>query len=283
MTGTKRCLPFLEIHGKPLISCNGPAGIVDDFLFDDTVWSVRFVVVTLGPGTDSQVLLPREAIGFFESAGLSTHWTKAQIENAPAAESIDPVGKSEQRSFSSTYRPLPFGASTYFSSSPVYQDLYNEPYYNTVPSLMRQAAVKPQALRDPHLRSCNEIKGYRLSAPDSAIGYIDDFLLSPDAGAITGIIVDAQQILKDKKVLMGSAWISRLVWATRSAHVPLPKSTIVSSPVCEIRDIDAPFDDIRFESFPSGANREKGVVIGHVHRARDYKEKSRRKYSRSAR
>ena len=80
---------------------------------------------------------------------------------------------------------------------------------------------------DPHLRSIEEIAGYKVVASDGAVGTLDDFLIDAEHWKI-GIIVVADEA--GRKVAIGPGLIDRLDFDAKSAHVELDKSHFARSP-----------------------------------------------------
>lgn len=91
-----------------------------------------------------------------------------------------------------------------------------------------RAANKVQG--DPHLRSSDEVKGYRIHASDGEIGHVEDFILEDEEWRIRYLVVDTGKWLPGKKVLVAPMWIKDILWADSMVVVNLTKEEIENSP-----------------------------------------------------
>ena len=92
-----------EIMGYNLNASDGEIGKVNDFLFDDQKWAVRYLVADTGkwlPGR--KVLISPSALGEpnWASSLLPVSMTKAKIENSPSLQTDLPVSRQYEMQLS---------------------------------------------------------------------------------------------------------------------------------------------------------------------------------------
>ena len=88
------------IHGYAIEATDGTIGSVDDFLFSDDSWIIRWAVVDTGnwlPGR--RVLLPPNQLKLpdAESRSLSVALTRKQVEDSPEIDRDPPVSRQQER------------------------------------------------------------------------------------------------------------------------------------------------------------------------------------------
>ena len=108
--------------GCPVKASDGEAGTVDDFLFDDRTWLIRWLSVAAGPWLEGRKVLvapsaiapivipPKPAfpmLSFGEPLTLSLALTRAEIESGPQALADEPAGRlgGVARSWVSAFTP----------------------------------------------------------------------------------------------------------------------------------------------------------------------------------
>jgi hypothetical protein len=85
-----------EINGYAIHATDGLIGTVNDFLFDDATWLVRWLVIDTGnwlPGR--KILLPPSALAHVNHMGhqFAVRLTKQQIKECPEIEADRPVSR----------------------------------------------------------------------------------------------------------------------------------------------------------------------------------------------
>jgi len=209
-----------------LNSLTGEVGRVQEFYFDDRHWAVRYLVADTGdwlPGR--QVLISPYALGAASKAErtIAVSLTKKQIEDSPALESAKPVS----RQFEEVYHNY-HGWPAYWAG----------PYmWGAYPSIERGLAKGELPALDPsdvahdyHLRSTQSVTGHHVQASDGDIGHIDDFIIDDSNWAIRYLVVDTQNWLPGRKVLIAPRWIERISWVESKVFVGLTREAVKLSP-----------------------------------------------------
>lgn len=215
-----------KLTGYSIGAKDGDIGKVDDLLFDDKLWTVRYLVADTSkwlPGR--RVVISPLALGRVESdeKTVSVALTKEQVENSPDVDSRH-FSREHERS---------------------YHDYYGWPYYwvggdvwggTTAPaSLAAQQRLEMAALeqeRDDeiHLRSTRDVTAYYIEARDGDIGHVEDFIVDDATWEIRYMVVDTQNWWAGKKVLVAPEWIERVSWADSRVYVDLSREAIKTGP-----------------------------------------------------
>lgn len=221
--------PFLNVRKLETAEVrarDGVLGRIDDFLFDDATWTVRYVVVDTGVWlAGRRVLLAPHAINGHaaDTNCVSINLTQEQIRTSPEASS-DQVTREHEARLHEHYR-----WSVYWTPSrtPFASDALPPPA-----AFERPAPRVPPAEvgRDPHLRSARHVRGYRLTATDGAIGTAEDFLLEPRGWHVAFLIVDTNGWLPGGKVLLEPHTIERVSWTEAKIFVNEERAVVKTHP-----------------------------------------------------
>ena len=63
---------------------------------------------------------------------------------------------------------------------------------------------------DPHLRSTERVSGYHIHATDGDIGHVKDFIIDDQTWQITDLVIDTNNWIGGKKVLIGVQHIKEI-------------------------------------------------------------------------
>jgi uncharacterized protein YrrD len=212
------------LNGYKLNSLDGEIGKVKDFYFDDQYWTIRYLIADTGTWlTSRQVLISLYALSAVHRSEkqIAVNLTRQQIEDSPPLDSDKPVSQQ----FENYY----FG----YHGWPGYWD---GPYsWGAYPFIdLGQESLSQSNLGgkkwDPHLRSIRHVDGYHVKANDGEIGHVEDFLIDDKTWAIRYLVIDTQNWLPGKRVLISPQWIETISWTDSSIFVNVPRETIKGSP-----------------------------------------------------
>jgi hypothetical protein len=214
-----------ETKGYRVMAKDGDIGNVHDFFFDDEIWAIRYVVVDTGtwlPGR--KVLLVPSAVERpeWEIQTLPVRLTKEQVRNCPEVETDKPVSRQAEIVLHQHFDWVPYWTIPISGSIPPIRPK---------PEAAEEKKVLEEEMFDPHLRSLNEVRGYRIQAPDGKIGNMDQFIIDDTDWFIRYMVVNIRKRLFFlKKVLVDPNWIERVSWANSKIYVDSPKKFIKNSP-----------------------------------------------------
>jgi sporulation protein YlmC with PRC-barrel domain len=233
-----------ELNGYALGATDGEIGSVSDFLFDDNFWTVRYLVADTAkwlPGR--RVLISPIALIKIDSHRkiIPVSLTRDQVKNSPDLGSRDFSRDKE---------------SAYF-------DYYGWPYY-WVGGDIWGAEISPGGLAaaqktvtervqeeapDTTLRSAGEMTGYYIEATDGAIGHVEDLVVDDETWELRYLIVDTQNWLPGKKVLVSPEWIDHISWEDAKVYLDLSRQAIQSSPEYDPALLDRTYEERLYEHY----------------------------------
>ena len=204
---------------------DGEIGRVRDFYFEDTNWTIRYLVADTGSWLSGRlVLLSPFALASVDAAGrhFNVKLTREQIERSPSIDTHKPVSRQFEAEYARYYGwpmywygPALWGPTPY----PMYEASATHPTHDAA-----------HQRGDPHLRSASEVEGYHLHASDGDLGHVHDFLIGDQDWAIRYIIVDTRNWWPGKKVLIPTQWIREVNWEKSKVYVDVSQAAIKAAP-----------------------------------------------------
>jgi len=215
-----------ELRGNTLKAEDGEIGRCKDFLFDDQFWAVRHVVA------DTDKWLPGRKILISplglkspdrESDRIPIDMTKRQIEDSPGLEPDEPISRKHEVGLCRHY-----GWPFYWIGGKAWgtMDLPDRPQGEPGPELDPREAGS----ENHHLRSVDEMMGTRIRAMDYEIGPVDGLIVDEESWIIRYWVVDTNNWLPGKKVLISPNWAEDVNWSKRQVIVDLPREQVKNSP-----------------------------------------------------
>ena len=232
-----------DLESYAIEATDGPIGQVKDFYFDDEAWLVRYLVVETGSWLSSRkVLIAPRAIRdpSWHDRLLSAFISKAQVKNSPDINTDKPVSRQHETEYLGYY-----GYPVYWGSAA------SHPGHDVdAAEQSREEAAFARADRDrhrdddPHLRSFNEVIGYRVHATDGEIGQVEGLLVEEGTWVIRYLVVNTGHWWAGRKVLLTPEWITHLRWTDQSVTVDVSRTAIQNAP---------PYDSM------AGLNRQREI------------------------
>jgi sporulation protein YlmC with PRC-barrel domain len=208
---------FKQLKTLVLTANDGDIGRSKDFLFDDRAWVTRYMVVDTSKWlSGKKVLISPTSLGRpdQDKLFLPVHLSKEQLKKAPDLHSDAPVSRQYEIAFH-TFYGMPF----YWDENSA-SDLVAEPSSRLVGKMVSGKA-------NEHLRSVDEICGYRVVATDGECGVVEDFILDDEAWDIQYLIV---RISASKSIQLSPAWMGDVNWGLGLLNVHMTKEQLESNP-----------------------------------------------------
>ncbi|MGZ3788182.1 MAG: hypothetical protein ACXVLQ_06640 [Bacteriovorax sp.] len=223
---------FKKILNSSLHAKDGKIGHLDDLLFDDVKWTVRYLVVRTGGILNRErVLISPLGIAKLDwsNRAVKLNLTQQQIETSPDIDTDQPIFRQMEKK---------------------YFDFYNWPYYwddmgifgidpraklNENKSKSKQSNTK----QDPHLRSCRIVSGYSIEAENTRVGHVEDFLIEDETWTIQNLLVHKKTLWPNRPKMIDTKSIDSVDWFSRSIELAMTKKEIESSPEFESDIIEA--------------------------------------------
>ena len=224
------------LHGLLIHAQDGVIGKVDEILFDDQNWTVRYLVVDTGGWLTGRKVLISPIV--FEQWDwtrntLTVKLSRKQIENSPGVETDQPVSRQFERAYYDYYAlPYYWGGMGGWGEYGYPGGLYVESAGNTTIT-RRDAEEEDYSHDDAHLRSTKAVTGYGLSATDGHIGHIEDFIVDDGTWRIRYFAVDTRDLLSGKTILLPPDWISAIDWLAGSVSVGVTRDQVKHAPEWE--------------------------------------------------
>lgn len=222
------------LHGWAIHATDGEIGKVDEILFDDKHWTVRYLIVdTGGRLTGRKVLISPMAFGLVDWEGhrVNINLTRNQVENSPGVETNQPVSRQWERDYFDYYSwPYYWNGIGGWGSYWYPGAMFAQPVDS---AQMAEQKANRQALdhADAHLRSTKEVTDYSISATDGPIGKVSDFVVNSDTWRICYLAVDTQDWWPlQTKVMLPSDWIGDVTWSARSVTVNVTREQVRNAP-----------------------------------------------------
>lgn len=216
---------FDNIRGYSIQARDGNLGRVDDVLFDDASWTMRYLVADTAWLFGRKVLLSAAVAGIpqADDTVFPVMLTKQQVEDSPSVDTDAPVSRQEEKAL---------------------QRHYGWPEYWMYPSSMAiagmgedalgagvvDAGAPPYAQGDPNLRSAKEVCGYTVQARDGDIGQVENFIIEDDSWIVRYAVIDTGNWWPGRKIVVSPRWVNDIEWSERQFTVRLTKEQIESSP-----------------------------------------------------
>jgi len=194
----------------PLQGAEGLLGKVEDFLFDDGSWEIRYLVVNagnwLGP---KRVVLPVEMVQLpsaDEPREFISHVGKEQVRNSPTADSLRPVSRQQEAALRQYYGwPSWWGGGLNSELPPVSVAVGRE-----------FAAASDD---NPHLRSVSAVLGYNVWTDQDLIGRAENYILADGSWCIGYIDVRTGDWLRSRSVLVSTRWVKSISWGDQCVRL----------------------------------------------------------------
>ncbi len=203
------------IHGYSVDASDGALGTVNDFLFSDDSWRIRWLVVDTGNWLSGRkVLLHPSALGQPDPAlrGLPVALTKAQVKGSPDVSTDQPVSRQMESHLYDYYGWDPYWGDTYLGPGAMATRFAAPPFLSgSRPSGSVNTDRHPHD-GDPHLRSVAAVTGYHILATDGSIGHVEDLLVDDVLWGIRYIVVDTRNWWAGEKVLISPRSVREIEW-----------------------------------------------------------------------
>jgi hypothetical protein len=220
-----------KLIGISIRASDGELGTVKGIYFDDHRWAARYLVVDTGGWLEGRkVLISPIAVESVNWDGktVQVRLTREQVRASPPIDTDKPVSRQHEADFLGYYGypsywggPFMWGTTSY--PYPMSQTVTARPVDDA-------RGERAQAPVDPHLRSVQELTGYRLDTTDGPMGHVEDFLVDSESWAIRYIVIDTRNWWPGKHVLISPQWITRVDWAERLVTVDVARDSVQSAP-----------------------------------------------------
>jgi sporulation protein YlmC with PRC-barrel domain len=223
-----------QVKGYAIHASNGVIGTVSDFLFEDTTWLVRWLVVDTGnwlPGR--KVLLPPGALTLANHIGheFRVKLTRQQVKDCPAIDTDRPVSRQMEDTINNYYGWTPYwGGTSCIGAIGIGAGYMGDSMPAGSMQRDRDNDDSRRSASDPHLRSVAAVTGYRIHASDGAIGHVEDVLVDDEDWSINYLVVDTRNWWPGQKVLVSPLSVQTINWADRQVNLGVNRQRVKDGP-----------------------------------------------------
>lgn len=218
-----------ELMGYHMLATDGPFGKVKDMLFDDRLWTVRYLVVDTGrwlPGRKVIVSPAQFGEPVWKDRAIPVGLTMKEIEDAPPLEADAPVSRKYERLWLKRFRqptlPTPMG--------PMGTSVVADTGVMDTADREEAKTMAEEEDESTHLRSLDEVCGYDIRATDGEMGHVEEFILDDERWRLQYLVVDTRKWLPGRKFLISQEWLRSVKWPEQEVVVGLPRQLIEESP-----------------------------------------------------
>jgi hypothetical protein len=220
--------------------------ILSDFLFEDTSWKVRWLVVDTGNWLSGRkVLLPLSALGKPDPSlrQFPVKLTMQQVKDSPDIDTDRPVSRRHEFIIYHHY-----GWNPYWNSDllPIGGGIV----LSFIEALPQSGSVPLDTIggdaqqRDPHLRSVNAVIEFHVHAIDGEIGHVEDFLIDDADWGIRYLKIDTKNWWPGSRVLMPPSSVSSIDRPNRLVHLDVDRQKVKDSPRYDSsKTVDGAYDE----------------------------------------
>lgn len=215
--------------GAAVRTMDGEAGKVDQFLFDDSTWTVRYLVADhVRPQPARKVLVARTALRGVDrqSGAIAVALTCQEVQAAEDLARNPPVSLQCQAAYERAVHRLVESGPPLTGSGAYPPGMVPGSTFTVRPDDADHSTSARRLLGDPHLRSTRAVTGYRLQARDGRIGHVEDFIVEDEGWTIWYLVVNTRTWWRGRKVILSPYWVAGIHCVDGSVQVNLQRATI---------------------------------------------------------
>ena len=214
-----------HLRGYTIQASDGAIGTVDDLLFDDRSWRVRYLVADAGGWLSSRRVLLSPAV--LErpdpvAMKLPVTLTRERVRESPSIDADAPVARAQEAELSRH-----FGWTPWWTDPAISVGLRAEP---PEPPAREPAPGTEAARAEAALRSTHEVRGFAIAATDEEVGHVEDILVDEEGWIVRYFIVDTRNWLPGRKVLIAPSWVSAIDWLDERVALRMTREKVKGSP-----------------------------------------------------
>jgi hypothetical protein len=230
-----------EVLRAHLAATDGLLGMVEDVIFEDPSWIIRYLAVETGtwlPGR--KVLISPVTVKSVDipSGIITTNLTRDQIRNAPSINQHPTLTRMHELALAEYYDWPRYWEET------IYRD-----WLPSMRVLRGQHGPHVDVNRGKGvLCGFNELYGYRMEAIDGIVGHVEDLVFRDEDWLIRYIIADTRDLWPSRQVLVAPQWVTKIDWERKHLQVNLTREEIRHAPAFSRESLQ----DLTLEAMAAG-------------------------------
>jgi hypothetical protein len=217
------------IRGARLAAQDGDAGAIQDFLFSDVDWVVRYLVAALPGPLGRRILVSPIALEEItaEPGEFRARLPLEQLEQTPDVDADEPITRAWESTYFRFYAwPVYWGgggATGFWGGSQFPGVLMGAP----VPVEPTPAPPEAEAEQESRLHRTADLRGYAVLAADGEeLGQVDDFVMDGATWRLAFVCVFSG----GRRVLVPVECFDRGAWADGRMNTHLTRQAVETAP-----------------------------------------------------
>jgi hypothetical protein len=247
-----------SIERYRVTATDGDIGSVVDFLLDDDLWTVRYLVVDTGAFVGGKRVLI-SPISFREvdwpSRRVHLALTRDKVLASPSVDLDQPVSRQHELDYCGYY-----GYGLYWAYPGIWGAGGTPGTLATSTSHAVRTPHDERARADVHLRSINEVDGYHVEGTNGSAGHVAGFIVDDATWEVRYLVIDTRTWWFGKKVLVPPKSAVRVTWATRTFELKMSREEIMNSPAWDERGAILPSFEQRLDRHYGSSAQARDVV-----------------------
>lgn len=216
-----------NLTGYSLEGHDGTQGKVEDLLFDEETWIIRYIDADFKGIKDHQrVLIPRFFLATpdWQEKIIRVELNTREIESCPDIDEQSPVSREYEKELNKHFRIEDYWPSIY--AAPAGAGVFYPPRPIRVPSRL----VNEEEL-DTSLRSFREVKGYSIKGKEDRFGQVEDLIVDDDDWQVIYLIVDTSRWKPwSKSVVLSVNWLETISYEKHEVAIDMDPDQIKGAP-----------------------------------------------------
>ncbi|MFP4484572.1 MAG: PRC-barrel domain-containing protein [Spirochaetaceae bacterium] len=251
-------IALTRLHKLSLHATDGEIGSAIDTYFDDERWALRYLVAATGPLIfGRRVLLSPASITKIDPdhRQIWVDLTVEQIKGSPDIDARKPVSRQEEERFLTYYDLMPYWSGPDIWASSAYAR--GLPRLGGPPGEAEPTPDAEEKLSDSdredrereressHLRSANEVRGYKIIGTDTEWGHVEDFFVEDSTWRLRYTLIDTGGLLSGRQTLIPCDRVNSISWSERQIRVSATKEELETAPDFDPRSaLTAEIEDV---------------------------------------
>ena len=221
------------LKGYAIQANDGNIGTVSDFLFDNSTWKVRWLVIDTGKWLSGRkVLIHPSAIGraHYLRRELPVTLTKQQVTDSPDIHQDEPVSRQMEHRLYDYYGWNPAWSGGYYGMGAIASPL-STPLFFGSPGMQGRAVLDASLDdADPHLRSMAVVTGHHVEASDAEIGHVSNFIVDEASWGVHDVMIDTRNGWFGKHVLIAPSAITAVRCSDSHIQLSVTRDQVKTTP-----------------------------------------------------
>ena len=220
-----------KVTGAAVRATDGDIGTLEDFYFEESRWTIRYLLVDTGKWLSGKRVLisPMSVRGDWGRTGFRLNLSKDQVWNSPEFDDRQPLSREDETRILGYY-----GYPAYWGAANIWGSYDNPAALVTAPPLSDRpdttASIDPEARE---LRSVKRSTGYHIHASDGEIGHVDDFLIGQESWRIRYLLVDTSNWIGGRSVIVSAEELDGVDRVHGRLYVAASRDAIAHAPSVE--------------------------------------------------